>query len=226
MNKMKILLRKVLLVAFIITPIIVVSVGFLKCSKTVSILKKEILILHKQNKDLQQKNKQTKNKLAACLSNSNKLLLTSQVKQNLVNWIVTNHTRAYPELATNVVTYAYQYSQYPLVILALISVESSYDFQTISKAGAYGGTQVRCSDWKDELVKQGIIKRTCKELFNPRKSVLAGNYVLDIYINKCGSLQGGLSAYLTGSCKSKISSQYVMKVYKRLGELYLAAHEN
>jgi len=190
------------------------------------LLQKQNRKLEKQSKVLEQKNKQINAKLNTCLSNRNKLLLTTQVKKKLVNWIVTNHTRAYPELANNVVTYAYQYSQYPLVILALVSVESSYDFQTISSAGAYGGTQVRCSDWKDKLIKQGIIKNTCKELFNPRKSILAGNFILNTYISKCGTLQGGLSAYLTGSCNSKLSNHYVMKVYKRLGELYLISNTN
>jgi len=188
-----------------------------KCKKEKVICKKKVKELEKKIKHIEKENLTLKQKLQLAKKVYNSKLLTN--KDKIISWILKNHIKAYKKLCNTVIDYLSKNSKYPLVMLALVSVESSFDFQVISSKGAYGGTQVKCSDWKDKLKKEKIID-SCRDLFDPITSLKAGEWILEYYINKCGSLDKGLRGYLSGKCDYKYD-KYNNDIYKRIAELYL-----
>jgi soluble lytic murein transglycosylase-like protein len=79
----------------------------------------------------------------------------------------------------------------PLLILAVISVESRFNPIAESNYGAKGLMQVVPRFHQEKLVEHG------GELavLNPRTNILVGAQILQEYIRRTGSLQGGLQLY-------------------------------
>lgn len=111
----------------------------------------------------------------------------------------------------NIISSVYEYSDTPLLMLAIISVESNFDKQAESVKGATGLTQVMPLWLKEFKPKYGIkSKSDLKKIDN---SVIAGNHVITSYSKKTGSLAKGLNKYVNGS------SAYVKKVLDRYLDL-------
>jgi soluble lytic murein transglycosylase len=62
---------------------------------------------------------------------------------------------------------------------AIITVESNFNPNAVSKRGAIGLMQVRYSVWGKELKEQGIIKHR-NDLFDPDTNIRAGTYILKV----------------------------------------------
>ena len=79
-----------------------------------------------------------------------------------------------------IVEYAEKNNHDPYELLAIASVESNFNPKAVSWAGAIGLFQVMCKYWYEPLNYHTI--QHCKaSLFDPRKNVKAGAYVLTTY---------------------------------------------
>ena len=96
------------------------------------------------------------------------------------------------------------------LIEAIIQVESSSRAKAVSEKGAIGLMQVRYAVWHKELKKAGIIS-TKQCLFDPKKNVRAGIYVLVKYYKQTGDIEKALIKY-SGSTRG-----YVRKIYMEAG---------
>lgn len=100
----------------------------------------------------------------------------------------------------------------PLLICSIISAESTFNKNAKSSEGARGLMQVMPL-WIPELRKKKIGINHKNDLFDIRKNIIAGNYILLFYVKKTGSVRKGLNRYVNGS------PVYVKKVISRYSEL-------
>lgn len=187
----------------------------LKCKKIKIKVIKQSEVITKLNNE----NQRLKEKLNRCQNSK----FTKETEKKLVAWIL-RYDKAYPKLAYNIVSYLKEKSPHPLLTLAIIATESSFITQSTSRTGAIGLMQVQPQYWLKELKEKGIVDNK-KELYDPIKNIMAGEYIINKYLDECGSLEGAISKYFTGKCKSKKSSRYKLKVLKTLGELYLVVSD-
>ncbi len=118
-------------------------------------------------------------------------------RNHLVTWVYANSSRTSNSMTTEIVRCCMG-SEYPLLMLALISVESEFNPTAVSNVGAKGLTQVMWKVWGADLIKAGIAKEE-RDLFDIKISILAGEYVL----KKClvasnGNVEKALERYLGG----------------------------
>ncbi len=92
---------------------------------------------------------------------------------------------------------------------AVISVESRFNTNAVSKKGAVGLGQIMPNIWHKELVKAGIIK-THADYFRIETNIAATNYILTKYKKSSKSLDAALVKY-SGNAKN-----YPDKVKMRL----------
>jgi hypothetical protein len=111
----------------------------------------------------------------------------------------------------NIVNSAYKYSDYPLLILAIISVESNFNKNAESVKGALGLMQIMPL-WLSEL-KTTFNIRTRNDLKEISNNIMAGNYIITYYVQKEGNLSDGLNEYVNNS------SKYVRKVLRRYADI-------
>jgi soluble lytic murein transglycosylase-like protein len=87
----------------------------------------------------------------------------------------------------------------PEAILAgLIYTESRADPAAVNK-GCYGLTQVHWSVWAKTLAEKHPEIFSKADLFEPRRSTLAGAWILRHYLDKYGDMQLALQAYSGGA---------------------------
>ena len=106
----------------------------------------------------------------------------------------------------------------PLLIVAVIAVESSFNPKARSPMGAHGLMQVIPRYHMDKLPK-GHGK---KALMNPIINVKVGTQILDEYISRHGSVVAGLQSY-NGSSDRK--HRYAKKVLGEKARLEVAARQ-
>jgi soluble lytic murein transglycosylase-like protein len=103
----------------------------------------------------------------------------------------------------------------PLLILALLEVESNFTPTAVSSKGAIGLSQIMDVHTKD-LIKAGIIKEK-RDLFNVPQSIRACNFVLDDMLKRTGGNVGkALDLYLGGK-----DGVYKSRILGNLGDLYV-----
>lgn len=107
---------------------------------------------------------------------------------------------------------------HPLLILAIIAVESHFDQTALSKKQAYGLMQVRWSVWKKDLKKLDL--ESPRSLFEIDNNIKAGNYVLTYYRNKTNTMKAALDKYVG------VKSKYSTKVLTNYAELTLLMEGN
>ncbi len=94
----------------------------------------------------------------------------------------------------------------PVVLTALIVVESSANHIAISNKGAVGLTQVMPRIWNHET----------QELLNPYRNIEIGSKILKHYMDRHG-IKGGLSSYNSGHKNRSLRyARYVLKVAEKL----------
>ena len=99
------------------------------------------------------------------------------------------------------------------VVIALVSVESKGNPLAVSSHGAWGLTQIIPKWWESELKSEGIISGR-RDLFDYRKSILAGQYILLKLSGNGTNIRKGLAKY---NCNSY---RYADHVLSRVRDLH------
>ncbi len=105
---------------------------------------------------------------------------------------------------------ATKFSLDPLVVLALIHVESDFDHYALSSAGARGLMQVM-PFWKDEIGKRD------DSLFDMHTNLKYGCAILSLYLEK---EKNDLTLALSRYNGSRGQSWYPMRVYKKMRQVW------
>jgi soluble lytic murein transglycosylase-like protein len=145
------------------------------------------------------------------------------VPRNPRHWALAIHlSRRYGVAvdATEVwVSAAYAASEHigidPLLVLAVIAVESSFNPNAESRAGAQGLMQVVPRYHEDKLEEHG----GRGAVFDPTINILVGTRILEQYIRHTGSLEAGLQRY--NGTLSDASRRYAQKVLTERERLQL-----
>jgi hypothetical protein len=105
----------------------------------------------------------------------------------------------------------------PLLILAVMAIESGLNPFAESPVGAQGLMQVMSKVHHDKFEDLGGVK----EAFNPASNIKVGSMILKDYVRRTGSLEGGLKMYV-GAGAAETDSGYgsrVLAEYHRLKEV-------
>jgi soluble lytic murein transglycosylase-like protein len=122
-------------------------------------------------------------------------------------------------LAESIVQVSEKHSLDPLLVLAVIQVESRFDRKAVSPRGAQGLMQVK-QVAVDELVDEGKLSMRQHDLKDPQVNVQIGVSYLAHLIELFGDLNIALAAYNWGPSRTRetlaanqtLPSQYVSKV--------------
>jgi hypothetical protein len=145
--------------------------------------------------------------------------LTSQQK-GLVDQVSRRHRvarAAVEHYVTHIYSASEQYRLDPLLLVALISVESAFNPTAESVWGAQGLTQVIPRYHPEKLALHGADAT----LLDPKTSIFVGAQVLREYIRSAGSVEAGLQRYV-GSVEDPdlIYSNKVLNEYRRLQSIF------
>lgn len=111
-------------------------------------------------------------------------------------------------------------SQHPLLLFAMITVESRFDPMAKSKAGALGCGQIVPKAWGKRLKEAGIIKEY-RDYFDPRLCVRAAEFVFSDLLSQYGSVKEALMHYQCGNDPCQAGRQYIKDVLAEYGLLSL-----
>ena len=100
------------------------------------------------------------------------------------------------------------------LILAICVVESNFNPNVKSEKGAIGLMGILPRAWLEELKAEGIVQEK-EDLYQISANISSGAYVLQKYLSRTKTLEKALNGYVGGD------PEYVHKVMKALGELYL-----
>lgn len=113
----------------------------------------------------------------------------------------------------------------PLLVLAVISVESRFNPIAESVMGAKGLMQIIPKYHYEKLERYGGTEGGVEEaVLDPESNIRVGARILHEYVHRMGTLEGGLQFY-NGALRDA-STQYAQKVFaehRRLGEVARAA---
>ncbi len=111
------------------------------------------------------------------------------------------------EYVSNAVVIAKEANIDPVLLLAVISIESNFNPNTKSNAGAEGLMQVMTSVHKDKYALYGGTSDAVK----PEVNIRVGAYILKYLIASAGSLRNGLKFYV-GAANAEDDGGYADKV--------------
>ena len=111
------------------------------------------------------------------------------------------------EYVSNTILIAKEVNIDPVLLLAVISVESNFNPNTKSQAGAEGLMQVMTSVHKDKYALYGGTTEAVK----PEVNIRVGAYILKYLIATAGSLRNGLKFYV-GAANAEDDGGYADKV--------------
>ena len=111
------------------------------------------------------------------------------------------------EYVSNTILIAKEVNIDPVLLLAVISVESNFNPNTKSHAGAEGLMQVMTSVHKDKYALYG----GATEAVKPEVNIRVGAYILKYLIATAGSLRNGLKYYV-GAANAEDDGGYTDKV--------------
>jgi len=135
---------------------------------------------------------------------------SSDPKQRALAGYVSQRYRIAPDATEELVRAAHVASQQvgidPLLVLAVIAVESRFNPIAESLAGAKGLMQVMPEYHEDKLQEHG----GSSAVLNPMTNILVGTRILEQYIRRTGSLEAGLQRY--NGAPADASGQYAQKV--------------
>jgi len=144
----------------------------------------------------------------------------NSLQKNVADHVSRRHRVAkvaVEQYLTDIYAAASRYKIDPLLMVALISVESAFNPTAESAWGAQGLTQVIPKYHPEKLAQFGPEAT----LLDPTTSIFVGAQVLREYIRATGSVEGGLQRYV-GSIEDpdQIYSNKVMAEYRRLAAVF------
>ncbi len=151
---------------------------------------------------------------AAALSADEKALLKSKKQQQLVTSWLSKRYRVAGDAADMLVSTAYSTAQEikldPLLILAVMAIESGLNPFAESPVGAQGLMQVMSKVHRDRFQDMGGVQAA----LNPVANIRVGSLILKDYVTRGGSIEAGLKSYV-GAAAFETDDGYGNKV---LGE--------
>lgn len=151
-------------------------------------------------------------------------------KTMMSGFMQAQNEQVYPDLAEVIldatIKAAAEFEIPPVYLFALIAVESSYNYADVSSADCLGLMQVNPKVWvtdkdnKENLVQAGIVSKRA-DLFDPKKNIRAGAYILRHYIDKgisegaANPMKYALERYFGGS------NNHYAKVCQMLGAYHV-----
>ena len=139
-----------------------------------------------------------------------KLLGNSKQQQNVTSWLAKRY-RVAGDAANMFVSTAYTTAHEvkldPLLILAVMAIESGLNPFAESPMGAKGLMQVMASVHHDKFQKVG----GAKAALNPEANIRVGAQILKDYVKRTGSVEGGLKTYV-GAADMESDSGYGARV--------------
>jgi len=148
----------------------------------------------------------------------------SDPKHRALAAYLSQRYRIAPEAADEMVRVAYlageQVGLEPVLVLAVIAIESSFDPNAVSHAGAEGLMQVVPKYHEDQLEEHG----GSGAVRDPMINILVGTRILEQYIRGTGSLEAGLQRY--NGALSDRSGRYARKVLTERKQLLLIVRES
>jgi soluble lytic murein transglycosylase-like protein len=151
---------------------------------------------------------------AAALTADEKALLNSKKQQQLVTSWLSKRYRVAGDAADMLVSTAYSTAQEikldPLLILAVMAIESGLNPFAESPVGAQGLMQVMSKVHRDRFQEMGGVQAA----LNPVANIRVGSLILKDYVTRGGSIEAGLKSYV-GAAAFETDDGYGNKV---LGE--------
>jgi hypothetical protein len=149
-----------------------------------------------------------------------KQVASSKQQQNVTNWLSKRY-RVAGDAANMLVSTAYNTAHDikidPLLILAVMAIESGLNPFAESAMGAKGLMQVMAKVHHDKFEQVGGTKAA----LDPAANIRVGALILKDYVKRTGSVEGGLKTYV-GAADMESDSGYGAKVlaeYKRLKQV-------
>jgi hypothetical protein len=150
----------------------------------------------------------------------NKLVGTSRQQQWVTNWLSKRY-RVAGDATNMLVSSAYLTAKEikldPLLILAVMAIESRFNPFAESPVGAQGLMQVMSKLHHEKFQDLGGVKAA----LNPVANIKVGSLILKDYVKRGGSVEAGLKLYV-GAADSETDSGYGAKVlaeYRRLKDV-------
>ncbi len=142
--------------------------------------------------------------------------LSAEVFQKFVT---LSSQRMYPRLSREIVqsaiTYSEKYDLAPILLLAVVEVESQYYPFAISKKDAKGVMQINPQANQQLLLQQGIF-RDPADIFDPERNMEAGCFLLRRFINESPDFDTALDKYLGAD-----SIAYKAEIHAVMGRILL-----
>ena len=140
----------------------------------------------------------------------------------LTNWVYEQSSKIPKNLAGEIVTYAYEVSQHPKLVLGIIAEESNFDIYAYrNDTKVYGLGQIKYDVWHRELKQFGI--QEPRDLFDWKKNIVATNYIINKYYRESKNLNKALSRYV-GEINNDMA-KYRNNILSHIGSLSLIEGE-
>lgn len=159
------------------------------------------VLVTSQSKLIQANQKITELKVSISKKSVNEF---TQSKPSLTNWILKNSSNISRKIAEEIVSCTLE-TNFPLFLLALIKIESTFDPTSVSKKGALGLGQVMPRDYEKKLKEAGIITEM-KDIFDISTGVKATEFAWnDKLVKANGDIIKALTLYLGENDKGYIN---------------------
>lgn len=143
------------------------------------------------------------------------------IKEDAVTFIIGHYKKVTRETAEEIVEQAFikgkKYNVDPLLILAIIASESSFNPNSKSSAGAAGLMQVHLKVHSKRFKKYGGVEAA----YEIEPGIEEGTRILKDYLAKAGTLTGALKYYV-GAANNSTDGGYARKVLSMRKNLQLA----
>lgn len=159
-------------------------------------------------------------KMATLMTETHVTPATDNQQKRVIYWLSKRYRLA-GDAANMLVTHTYQTAHEikldPLLILAVIAIESGFNPYAESPVGAQGLMQVMSKIHHEKFQYLGGLKAA----LNPLANIKVGSLILKDYVNRGGSVEAGLKTYV-GAAAFENDAGYGSKVlaeYRRLKEV-------
>lgn len=150
-------------------------------------------------------------------------------KETLQEFMERQNYKLFPELTTIIINGVFEASQKynvpAIILLSLMSVESNFEYTSVSKTGAIGLFQISKiwldPTWDKSLVSKGLVKHK-KDLYNPKVNIMCGAYIMRYYMDMgehkkdSNPIKFSLTKYLGGD-----KNEHYTNVLNIIGEYHV-----